>query len=107
MKRMMTPLPDPEVERLARALGVTRARVEVLRIALERGEVTATELMAEIDISRSGLQRHLTTLTEEGLLSERHATHPRGRGPVIYWATNRAETERVLDSFARHILGTL
>lgn len=102
---MTPPLPDPEVERLARALGVTRARVEVLRFALEKGEVTANELMTELEISRSGLQRHLVALTEEGMLSERHATHPRGRGPVIYWAADRGAIEQVLESFARHILG--
>lgn len=102
----MTPplTPDAEGDRLGRALGVTRARIEVLRIALARGEVTANELMEELGLSRSGLGRHLAILTDEGLLSERRATHPRGSGPVIYWVANPAAVRAAIDAFSRRIL---
>jgi len=101
----MSPLPhDPEGERLGRALGVTRARVEVLRMVLARGEVTAAELMDELGLSRSGVGHHLGILTKEGLLSERHATHPRGSGPIIYWTANTEAVKQALDAFTRRIM---
>lgn len=102
----MTPLPAPELEQLARALGITRSRVEVLRLVLERGEITAVELVAELGLSRSGLQRHLTALAAEGLLDERRATHSRGSGPVIYWTADRERIRQALGSLCAHILGT-
>ncbi|MGO2933145.1 ArsR/SmtB family transcription factor [Microbacterium sp.] len=102
---MTPPLPpDAEGDRLGRALGVTRARIEVLRLALARHEVTAAELMDELGLSRSGLGRHLAILTDEGLLSERRATHPRGSGPVIYWIANADAVRAAIDAFSRRIL---
>lgn len=102
MTRMCPLTPDPEGERLGRAFGITRARIEVLRCAQGR-EVSAAELMAELGLSRSGLERHLAILTAEGLLIERHATHPRGSGPIIYWTTDDEAVQRALDAFNKRV----
>lgn len=80
-----------------RALGASPNRIEVLRLVLGAAEVTTADLMAELNLSRGGVLKHLDALADLGLVTARHTTHPRGSGPITYW---RADEERVRDFLA-------
>lgn len=73
-------------------LGASAVRVAVLRAVLAQEEVTALELMDVLGLTRNGVGKHLDELTAAGFLIERRATHPRGKGGVIYW---RADRDRI------------
>lgn len=71
---MTRPLPDDE----ARAGAVFEAladstRRAVLRDVAERGPVTATELAAELPVSRQAIAKHLTVLRDVGLVEAQRA----------------------------------
>ncbi|MFJ2535773.1 ArsR/SmtB family transcription factor [Microbacterium maritypicum] len=72
-------------------LGASPARVELLRLLLDRHELTALEIMDVLGMTRNGVGKHLDELTAAGFLIARRAIHPRGVGGVIYW---RADRER-------------
>ncbi|MFJ8896592.1 helix-turn-helix domain-containing protein [Leifsonia sp. NPDC102414] len=85
-------------------LGVQPIRAEILRVTLARHQVTAAELMEELDLTRNGVGKHLTELTNAGLLVERRATHPRGTGGIIYWSADRAAITNALLTLVGRIL---
>jgi DNA-binding transcriptional ArsR family regulator len=93
-------------ERVNRVLGVRATRVEILRLIVASSEASAAELMSETGLTRNGVIGHLRILTEEGLLIERHATHPRGSGPITYWRADVDEVLSVLDVFSMHVMSS-
>jgi predicted ArsR family transcriptional regulator len=97
--------PDPAgLARARRVFGVTAARMDMILLTLNHGEVTATEFMDKLGLSRSGVERQLKLLTEQGILSERRATQPRNRGQIIYWRiANPAELRRLWNLISEQI----
>jgi len=51
------------------AFGASAVRIQILKFALERGRIVASEVMAEYGLSRNGAQEHLSALTEAQLLT--------------------------------------
>jgi predicted ArsR family transcriptional regulator len=96
---------DTVIEHAHRALGTGATRIEILRFTIASGEVTSSQLMAELGLTRNGVRAHLVALTAEGLLIERHATHPRGCGPVTYWRADIDEVIAVMDALSEHVIG--
>lgn len=87
-----------------RALGATSTRVEILRLVLSSREVSTADVMNALGLSRNGVTRHLRELNADGLLCERHATHPRGSGPITYWSADADRVLDVLDSLVDHVM---
>ncbi|WP_431030927.1 ArsR/SmtB family transcription factor [Plantibacter sp. RU18] len=85
-------------------LGVRPARLALLRIVIANGEVTAQELMDALGMTRNGVGLHLKVLTDAGLLTERHATHPRGTGGIHYWSANVEIIRDTLDTLSASVL---
>ena len=81
-----------EAARARRAFGITAARLDMILLALNKDEVTAPEFMKELGLSRSGVERHLKVLTDQGILSGRGPEQPGGRGKVIYWSIVNPDT---------------
>jgi DNA-binding transcriptional ArsR family regulator len=90
---------------LADLFGASPNRVAVLRVVAAHTEVTALEVMDALDLTRSGVGRHLVALTAAGFLIERRATHPRGAGDVIYWRVDRVRLARTLWALSGVLLG--
>ncbi|GGF21487.1 ArsR/SmtB family transcription factor [Subtercola lobariae] len=95
---------DYAAARAYRALGATSTRVEILRLVLASGEVSAAELMAALALTRNGVHHHLRALTDDGLLLERHTTHPRGSGPITYWRADPDEVLTMLEDLTAHVM---
>jgi predicted ArsR family transcriptional regulator len=91
---------DALAARSYRTLGASPVRIEILRLLLAAGELSAADLMAELGLTRNGVRRHLHALRQDGLLTERHTTHPRGSGPITYWGADPDEVIDVLVSCA-------
>lgn len=66
-------------------------------------DVTAKDVMQALDLTRSAVGYHLAALTEAGLIHERRATHPRGRGPIIYWSADREAIRELRDTLIQHL----
>ncbi|UFS58121.1 ArsR/SmtB family transcription factor [Subtercola endophyticus] len=90
-------------DRACAALGITPTRIEILRVVLASGDVSASELALNLGLSRNGVLHHLRALTEGGLLRARHCTHPRGSGPITYWRADEQEVRSVLHDVDRHL----
>lgn len=86
-------------------LGASPVRVDVLRLILQRGELTAAELMETLGLTRNGVGSHLDALTTAGFLIERRTTHPRGSGGIIYWSADRDRIAAALWKFTGELLG--
>lgn len=95
--------PVMSLDEVCEAIAATPARLRVLRVVMEHSEVTAKDVMAELNVSRTAVGYHLAALTAAGLIHERRATHPRGSGPVIYWAADRAVIGTLRDSLIEHL----
>ncbi|GGF33821.1 hypothetical protein GCM10011399_28740 [Subtercola lobariae] len=85
------------------ALGVSNARVEILRAISRRGESPTSALMEDVGLSRNGLSRHLEVLRQSGFLSDRHATHPRGSGPITYWSLDSDGISDAIEALLTYI----
>ncbi|MBD8104748.1 ArsR/SmtB family transcription factor [Plantibacter sp. CFBP 8775] len=83
---------------------IRTARIRILQLALTRDEVTAAELMDELELTRNGVGRNLGALTRAGLLIERRATHPRGTGNIIYWRADPDAITAATNELAAAIL---
>ncbi|MCU1480649.1 MAG: hypothetical protein JWQ19_1435 [Subtercola sp.] len=90
-------------DRACIALGITPTRIEILRIVLASGDVSASQLAMNLGLSRNGVLHHLRALTEGGLLRARHCTHPRGSGPITYCRADEEEVRTVLRDVNRHL----
>ncbi|TIH33898.1 ArsR family transcriptional regulator [Subtercola vilae] len=84
----MTNLDATDAELAVAGLGVSAARLEILRFILSKREVSVTAIMVEVGMTRNGVRRHLEALQHSGLISERRTTHPRGSGPITYFSAN-------------------
>jgi len=77
------------------ALGDATRR-QVIEVLANEGEMTATELAAEIPVTRQAIAKHLTTLSEAGLVaSETHGREVRYRltpAPMRHAVAWMAET---------------
>lgn len=58
---------DVELARLAKALGHP-ARVEILRILIERGDCQCGTIVAELPLAQATVSQHLKVLKEAGLV---------------------------------------
>lgn len=85
------------------ALAATPARLRTLRIVMDGQDVTAKDVMQALGLTRSAVGYHLTALTDAGLIHERRATHPRGRGPIIYWSADREAIHDLRDTLVQHL----
>jgi predicted ArsR family transcriptional regulator len=85
---------DHAIHRVYRAFAVSPTRIEILRFIFFRGDVSTSEIMVEVGLSRNGARVHLHALLAEGLLIKRHDTHPRGSGPITYW---KPEVDQISD----------
>lgn len=102
----MPDLSDDDAARLDEvcvALAATPARLRTLRLVMGGGDVTAKDVMQALGLTRSAVGYHLTALTEAGLIHERRATHPRGRGPIIYWSADREAIHDLRDTLIQHL----
>jgi hypothetical protein len=86
-----------------RALDVGTVRIEVLRQIVASREVSTADLMGELGFTRNGLTPHPRALASAGLIAERHATHPRGSGPITYWRANVDSVLTTLDAVVAHV----
>ena len=84
-------------------IAATPARLRTLRVVMDGGDVTAKDVMEALDLTRSAVGYHLTALTEAGMIHERRATHPRGRGPIIYWSADRDAIHHLRDTLTKHL----
>ncbi|WP_426518185.1 hypothetical protein ACPPVQ_02220 [Diaminobutyricibacter sp. McL0618] len=89
--------------RAYQGLGIASSRVEILRFVLSRSEVSTADVMREFCITRNGARNHLESLSAQNLVTVRHATHPRGSGPIRYWRANPPEVALLLDLFADYV----
>lgn len=102
--RSLVGLGDPEAAaRAYAALGMQPLRVEILRYVLSRTEVSTAEVMREFGLTRNGVTRHLQSLGDDGLLTRRQTTHPRGAGPITYWAAIPDEVVDLVDRLLAHL----
>jgi len=63
---------------------------EILRgIATVYGPATVSELIEDIDINRSGMNKRLDKLVEQGLVREKTA----GANAVVYWLSETGQKE--------------
>jgi DNA-binding transcriptional ArsR family regulator len=70
---------------------------------MDGGDVTAKDVMEALGLTRSAVGYHLTALTDAGMIHERRATHPRGRGPIIYWSADRDAIASLRDTLITHL----
>lgn len=91
------------LDQACEAIAATPARLRTLRVVMDHSEVTAKGVMAELNLSRSAAGYHLSALMAAGLIHERRATHPRGSGPVIYWAADRQAINALRDALVEHL----
>ncbi|WP_316295681.1 ArsR/SmtB family transcription factor [Clavibacter michiganensis] len=84
-----------DIDQACAAIAATPARLRTLRVVMDGTEVTAKSVGEALGISRNAAAYHLAGLAQAGLVGERHATHPRGSGPIVYWSA-RAEAIRDL-----------
>jgi len=95
---------DDPVRSAYLALGITPARLEILRIVFAEGEVTAPHLVEQLALSRNAVGYHLKVLTDQELLLERKATHPRGYGPLGYWTADKDAVRDIFRILYNHVL---
>lgn len=102
----MSNFSSADVDRLEEAcatIAATPARLRTLRVVMDGGDVTAKDVMDALGLTRSAVGYHLAALTEAGMIHERRATHPRGRGPIIYWSADREAIHGLRDTLAKHL----
>jgi len=85
------------------AFGMAPLRMEILRFALSRREISTADVMHEFGLTRNGALQHLKQLAGELLITSRRCTHPRGSGPVTYWSADRDEFDSLVESLLRHV----
>jgi hypothetical protein len=85
-------------------LGISPMRLEILRLAMSRPELSTADVMYEFDITRSCARQHLLGLTDGQLLLARRTTHPRGSGPITYWHADHGEIAQLLDQLTNYFL---
>jgi DNA-binding transcriptional ArsR family regulator len=86
-------------------------RREVVRMLSQSGPVTATELAARLPVSRQAVAKHLSALSEAGLVASaragrevRYRLTPRPMHDTMSWmATVGAEWDERLDALKRHL----
>jgi DNA-binding transcriptional ArsR family regulator len=91
------------LEEACATIAATPARLGTLRVVMDGGDVTAKDVMDALGLTRSAVGYHLAALTEAGMIHERRATHPRGRGPIIYWSADREAIHGLRDTLAEHL----
>jgi DNA-binding transcriptional ArsR family regulator len=91
------------LEEACATIAATPARLRTLRVVMDGGDVTAKDVMDALGLTRSAVGYHLAALTEAGMIHERRATHPRGRGPIIYWSADREAIHGLRDTLAKHL----
>jgi hypothetical protein len=94
---------EESAARAYEAFAMTPVRMEILRLALSRKEVSTADVMNEFAITRNGALVHLKRIAAQGLLRKHRCTHLRGSGPITYW---RADPDE-LDAIVRSLLGHL
>ena len=85
-------------------------RREVMRLLADAPQ-TATEIAAELPVSRQAVTKHLSTLEDAGLVAGerqgrevRYRLTPRPMAEAVEWMTDTAaEWDRRLDALRRHL----
>ena len=88
-------------------------RRRIVRTLSEAGSVTATELAAELPISRQAVAKHLAALSEAGLITGRRSGRemryeltPRPLANAVSWmAEVGAEWDQRLEALRTHLAG--
>ncbi|CAN5248687.1 hypothetical protein BH09ACT6_BH09ACT6_26860 [soil metagenome] len=93
------------VQRAQAVFGVSSVRLDIITALLAGGEVSDAALMDRFGLTRNGIRRHLKALEAQGIITGRHATHPRGSGPITYWRADAEELLLLIDDLRRAVLG--
>lgn len=91
-------------ERACRIIGATPTRLEVLRMIVAFDDVSTSEIVDSLELTRNGVLRHLKVLEAEGLIVRTRTTHPRGAGPITYWRADVDQLDDVFESLSDHVL---
>ena len=95
---------SPAVSKAAKALGLSPTRIEVLKLVLAH-ETSTAEVMEQLGLSRNGALQNLRSLENAGIVTERRVTHPRGSGPITYWAGKTSDVEGLIDDIFAFLVG--
>lgn len=68
------------------------SRLLVLCLLIERGEMTVSELLEEVDLSQSALSQHLAKMREEGMVDKRREAQS------MYYYIVDPNVERILST---------
>ena len=68
------------------------SRLLVLCLLIERGEMTVSQLLEEMDLSQSALSQHLAKMREEGLVDKRRDARN------MYYFISDANVAKVLET---------
>lgn len=94
-----------------RALGYSEMRARILQIAFRDGSCNAAGLMAELDLTRGGIQGHVRALVAAGLLIPEQDPDPDrragGGSNRLRWHADAAAFETAVEEYRRNIRGAL
>ncbi|WP_435740099.1 winged helix-turn-helix domain-containing protein [Clavibacter nebraskensis] len=94
-----------------RALGFSSMRARILQLALQEGPLTASALMAELGLSRAGVETHIKVLVAAGLLVAEQDPEVAGRagggGNRLRWRADPVAFDRAVDEYRRTVRGPL
>lgn len=92
-------------------MGFSPMRARILQLVLQEGPHTAAALMAELGLSRAGVETHIKVLVAAGLLVAEQDPEVAGRGGGggnrLRWRADPVAFDRAVDEYRRTIRGPL
>lgn len=96
----MTRVPPDELASVLRAFGMPTLRAGIIRTTLDRGTVTAQDLMEALEVGRTTLVPHTQALVDSGILvQEKDPTKAGAKAGFnrLVWHVDRQALDRDLD----------